>query len=208
MKYSILISALLAVTLTACQDEERGKTVASPTPDQLTPVPPAEPAPAPQAAAPAAAPADVAPAAEATAPAVDGAAAPATGETAAPAPETATTAAAETATPEAAAPAVPAASGGAVNMEAGMALAKSSGCFACHNIEQKRVGPAWNDVSTKYKGDAGAKANLVSWVHKGTAGDGKGPGSRWGFGVMPAYSPRVSDADIDTLVDFILSLKK
>ena len=89
----------------------------------------------------------------------------------------------------------------ALDLAAGSELAKKSGCFACHNIEQKRVGPAWNDVSTKYKGDAGAKANLVKWVHEGGTG-------RWNLGKMPAYSPRVSDADIDQLVDFILSLKK
>lgn len=89
----------------------------------------------------------------------------------------------------------------ALDMAAGSDLAKKSGCFACHNIEQKRVGPAWNDVSAKYKGDAGAKENLVKWVHTGGTG-------RWKLGVMPAYSPRVPDADIDQLVDFILSLKK
>ncbi len=89
----------------------------------------------------------------------------------------------------------------ALDMEAGKALAQASGCFACHNIEQKRVGPAWNDVSAKYKGNADAKKLLVEWISKG----GKG---RWQMGVMPAYSPRVADADIDKLADFILSLKK
>lgn len=88
----------------------------------------------------------------------------------------------------------------ALDMEAGSALAKKSGCFACHHIEQKRVGPSWNDVSAKYKGDAGAKDNIVKWIHSG----GKG---RWNMGVMPAYSPRVNDADIDALADFIISLK-
>lgn len=88
----------------------------------------------------------------------------------------------------------------ALDMEAGKALAKKSGCFACHTVEQKRVGPAWNDVSAKYKGDAGAKENLVKWIHTG----GK---DRWKMGAMPAYSPRVSDADIDALADFIISLK-
>ncbi len=89
----------------------------------------------------------------------------------------------------------------ALDLAAGTELAKKSGCFACHSIETKRVGPAWNDVSTKYKGDAGAKDNLVKWIHTG----GKG---RWNLGTMPAYSPRVADADIDALAEFILSLKK
>ena len=89
----------------------------------------------------------------------------------------------------------------ALDMEAGKALGKASGCFACHTIEQKRVGPSWTDVGTKYKGDAGAKASLVEWIKKGGTG-------RWQMGVMPAYSPRVSDANIDALADFIISLAK
>lgn len=89
----------------------------------------------------------------------------------------------------------------ALDMEAGKELAKKSGCFACHNIEQKRVGPSWNDVSAKYKGNADAKKILVEWIHKGGTG-------RWQMGTMPAYSPRVPDADIEALADFILSLKK
>ena len=41
----------------------------------------------------------------------------------------------------------------------------------------------------------------VEWIKKGGTG-------RWQMGVMPAYSPRVPDADIDQLADFIVSLKK
>ncbi|MDP1708312.1 MAG: c-type cytochrome [Gammaproteobacteria bacterium] len=89
----------------------------------------------------------------------------------------------------------------ALDMAAGSELAKKSGCFACHNIDQKRVGPSWKDISAKYAGDAGAKASLVEWTKKGGTG-------RWQMGVMPAYSPRVADADIDALADFIISLAK
>ena len=89
----------------------------------------------------------------------------------------------------------------ALDMEAGKALAKESGCLACHSIEQKRVGPAWNDVAAKYKGNADAKKVMAEWIHKGGTG-------RWKMGTMPAYSPRVSDENIDKLADFILSLAK
>ena len=78
-------------------------------------------------------------------------------------------------------------------------LAKKSGCLACHSIEKKIVGPAWKDVAAKYKGDADAKARLVAKVKKG----GKGV---WGPAPMPPYSPRVADADIEKLVDFVLGL--
>ena len=80
-------------------------------------------------------------------------------------------------------------------------LAKKSGCLACHSVEKKIVGPAWADVGKKYKGDAGAKANLIAKVKAG----GKGV---WGPAPMPPYSPRVSDENIEKLVSFVLSLGK
>jgi cytochrome c len=86
---------------------------------------------------------------------------------------------------------------------ADLALAKKSGCLACHSVEKKIVGPAWKDVAAKYKGDSGAKALLIEKVKKG----GKG---NWtevtGGAPMPPYSPRVADADIEKLVDFVLGL--
>ena len=45
-----------------------------------------------------------------------------------------------------------------------LALAKKSGCMACHSIDKKIVGPAWKDVAAKYKGTKGAKAMLISKV--------------------------------------------
>lgn len=86
---------------------------------------------------------------------------------------------------------------------ADLALAKKSGCLACHSIEKKIVGPAWKDVAARYKGDKSARAALIAKVKHG----GKG---KWtdvvGSAVMPPYSPRVKDADIEKLVDFVLSL--
>jgi cytochrome c len=84
-------------------------------------------------------------------------------------------------------------------------LAKKSGCLACHAVDKKVVGPAWQAVGDKYKGDAGAKAALVAKVKAG----GKGNWTEVTGGVpMPPYSPRVPDADIESLVDFVLSLGK
>jgi cytochrome c len=82
-------------------------------------------------------------------------------------------------------------------------LADKSGCLACHSVEKKVVGPAWQDVGAKYKGDAGAKARLIDKVKKG----GKGNWSEVTGGIpMPPYSPRVEDDTIEKLVTFILSL--
>lgn len=86
-----------------------------------------------------------------------------------------------------------------------LVLAQKSGCLACHSVEKKIVGPAWKDVSAKYKGDAEAKARLIAKVKSG----GKGNWTEVTGGVpMPPYSPRVSDADIEKLVTFVLSLAK
>lgn len=86
---------------------------------------------------------------------------------------------------------------------ADLALAKKSGCLACHSVEKKVVGPAWNDVAAKYKGDGAARDTLIGKVKKG----GKGNWTSVTGGVpMPPYSPRVADADIETLVDFIIGL--
>ena len=80
-----------------------------------------------------------------------------------------------------------------------ISLAHRSGCFSCHTIDNKVVGPAWKEVAAKYRGDAGAEEKLIAKVSKGGSGV-------WGSAVMPANSPAVKDDDIRTLVKFILSL--
>ena len=83
-------------------------------------------------------------------------------------------------------------------------LAKRSGCLACHAIDKKIVGPGWKDVSKRYKGQD-AKAQLVKKVKTG----GKGNWTEVTKGVpMPPYSPRVTDENIEKLVDFVLALEK
>ena len=80
-------------------------------------------------------------------------------------------------------------------------LAQKSSCTSCHAIDKKLVGPAWMDIARKYKGDAGAETKLIAKV-------AKGGGGAWRAMPMPPNSPRVSDADIKTLVRFILGLAK
>ena len=87
--------------------------------------------------------------------------------------------------------------------EDGLELAKQSGCLACHAVDKKVVGPAWQDVAAKYKGDAAGRDTLIEKVKSG----GKGNWTDVTGGVpMPPYSPRVSDENIAALVDFILGL--
>jgi cytochrome c len=78
-------------------------------------------------------------------------------------------------------------------------LAKKHACTACHAIDKKLVGPAYKDVAAKYKGDAKAPAALAQKVKKGGAGV-------WGQVPMPPNA-NVPDADVNTLVKWVLSLK-
>jgi cytochrome c len=81
----------------------------------------------------------------------------------------------------------------------GLALAQKNSCLACHQVDKKLVGPAYKDVAAKYKGDKTAEAKLVKKVKEG----GKGV---WGEIPMPPNA-QVNDADIKTIVHWILSLK-
>ena len=88
---------------------------------------------------------------------------------------------------------------GAVDAAAAQALAQKSGCLMCHQTDKKVLGPSYKDVAAKYKGQADAEAKLIAKVAKGGSGT-------WGPVPMPANSPKVSDADIKTLVQWVLSL--
>jgi cytochrome c len=79
-------------------------------------------------------------------------------------------------------------------------LMKKDGCAACHAVDKKIIGPAYQEVAAKYKGDATAAAKLADKVKKGGVGV-------WGQIPMPP-NPQVSDADIKNLVAWILTLKK
>ena len=80
------------------------------------------------------------------------------------------------------------------------AMMKKDGCAACHEIDKKLIGPPFQAVAAKYKGDKNAAAMLRDKVKKGGT-------HVWGDMVMP---PNIlaSEADIKELVDWILTLNK
>jgi cytochrome c551/c552 len=108
-------------------------------------------------------------------------------------------------------------------------LAKKSGCTACHTIEKKLVGPAWRDVSKAYN-KVGATGTAVdpaaykvsqkvadilkahsaatpqAWLEEKVAKGGKG--DWFDNTAMTPNAPKVSAADIKTLVEFVLGLEK
>ena len=87
----------------------------------------------------------------------------------------------------------------AADASAAEALTKSSGCLACHTVDKKLVGPSYQDIAAKYRGKQGAEADLIMKVKAG----GKGI---WGDIPMPPNA-HVKDADIKTMVQWILSIK-
>jgi cytochrome c len=80
------------------------------------------------------------------------------------------------------------------------AMMKKDGCAACHSIDKKIVGPAYNEVAAKYKGDKNAQAALEKKVKDGGVG-------AWGQIPMPP-NPQVPAGDVKDLVTWILALKK
>jgi cytochrome c len=90
----------------------------------------------------------------------------------------------------------------ALALSAGMAsadeaLAKKNGCLGCHQVAKKVVGPSFQDIAKKYKGDDKAAEHLETVTVKG----GKGV---WGAVPMPPQ-PKAAD-DAKALAAWILSL--
>lgn len=73
-------------------------------------------------------------------------------------------------------------------------------CGSCHAIDKKIVGPAWNDVAKKYKGDKKAADTIAANVTKGGS-------FGWKMGTMPPKGLGASDAEIKKLSAFIAGLK-
>jgi len=86
-------------------------------------------------------------------------------------------------------------------VQADEALATKSGCMACHKVDAKLVGPAYNDVAAKYKdADQATIDRLIKQVKEGKSTD-----LVWGAIPMPP-NPAVSEEDVKTVISWILSL--
>jgi cytochrome c len=77
-------------------------------------------------------------------------------------------------------------------------LAQKKTCLGCHQVDKKRVGPGFQQVSERYKGQAEAEPHLVEVILKGGRGN-------WGAIPMPAQT-RVSPEQAKQLAQWILSL--
>lgn len=51
--------------------------------------------------------------------------------------------------------------------QSGPDVLKAKGCLNCHEMDKKKVGPAYKDVAAKYKGKKGAADELVAKIKEG-----------------------------------------
>lgn len=85
----------------------------------------------------------------------------------------------------------------AVDAAKAQKLAQDKNCLACHAVDKKLVGPSYQDVAKKYKGDKAAEAALVKKVISGGGGV-------WGTIPMPPNPVKEDEAKL--LVEWILSM--
>ncbi len=85
------------------------------------------------------------------------------------------------------------------NFEKGKGLIAKSDCLACHKIDQKLVGPAYQDVAKKYEANAKNINYLANKIIKGGAG-------AWGDIPMSPH-PTLPQSDAKEMAQYILSLR-
>ncbi|MPR33815.1 PQQ-dependent sugar dehydrogenase [Salmonirosea aquatica] len=84
------------------------------------------------------------------------------------------------------------------NVDLGKELMEKSDCKACHQVDKASVGPAFADVSNKYRTDKGALARLSNKVITGGGGV-------WGETAMNAH-PQLSKEEATEIVKYVLAL--
>ena len=82
--------------------------------------------------------------------------------------------------------------------DANVQLAHTKQCLACHQIDSRRVGPAFTVIAERYAGAMGAQQYLADTIRQGSRG-------KWGAIPMPAQ-PQVGPLDASQLASWILSL--
>ena len=80
---------------------------------------------------------------------------------------------------------------------AALSIVQKNNCLSCHAVDSQVVGPAYREIAKKYHGDASAPDKLFTKVRNGGA-------FVWGEVPMPP-NPNISDADLHTVIAWILS---
>lgn len=88
---------------------------------------------------------------------------------------------------------------GLADEEKGIELIAGSDCLTCHKVNEKAIGPSYQDVANKYTTDDATISDLAGKIIKGGSGV-------WGEVPMTPH-PQVSEDDAKIMVKYILSLK-
>jgi cytochrome c len=91
-----------------------------------------------------------------------------------------------------------AADGASEKFASGYALADSKGCFECHALGRREVGPSFRAVAHRYRFDPQARERLPYVIRGGSAG-------HWGERFVMWPQSRLSDGEVKELVDWVLS---
>ncbi len=80
----------------------------------------------------------------------------------------------------------------------GQALAEKKGCFACHDVNRKKVGPSYSEIAKRYAGKEKALEELVRSITKGSMG-------KWGS--IPMTPQPTTQEEAKKLAEWILGLR-
>lgn len=82
---------------------------------------------------------------------------------------------------------------------ASAALSQKAGCSVCHQLDKKGLGPSYQQIAARYRGDARAAARMAERVRQGSK-------DIWGkVPMQPVPAAKISDADLESVVDWILA---
>ena len=88
--------------------------------------------------------------------------------------------------------------GPAEDFDRGYQLAESKGCFDCHALGYKDVGPSFRAIAQRYRFDPAHQDRLPYIIRGGSAG-------HWGERFVMWPQVRLSNREVEQLVDWILS---
>jgi cytochrome c len=83
------------------------------------------------------------------------------------------------------------------------AAIKSSDCLTCHTVDKKLVGPPYEWIAFRFKDDKDAVAKLTKAIKDGSSGQW----TAYTNGVPMTPHPQLSDAELKSMVEWILSQK-
>ncbi|MFN3021255.1 c-type cytochrome [Chryseobacterium sp. TY3] len=85
-------------------------------------------------------------------------------------------------------------------LEEGKSLVEGADCLACHKINEKMIGPAYEEVAAKYENTPENIDALAEKIIQGSSGV-------WGNVPMAAH-PGLSKENAKLMASYVLSLKK